>query len=124
MKNVSIILLVCIYSLSTFGFGLKGFYCCGKLESVSVKFVEEVKDKGNNKDCCKTKYQYFKIKDNHVATAELTAPAKYYTDLVSFNPSYEYISFLPQQVKILNSSHAPPLYKGVPIYLSNCVFRI
>ncbi len=124
MKKVFIILLVCIYSFSTFGVGLKGFYCCGKLKSVNVKLVEEGKEKGNSKNCCKTKYQYFKVKDNHFATAELTVPVKYYTDLVSFNPSYQYISFLPQQVDILNHSHAPPLYKGVPIYLSNCVFRI
>lgn len=110
--------------MSTFGLGLKGLYCCGKLESVTVKFVEEGKDKTNSKDCCKTKYQYFKVKDNHVATAELTVPVKYYTDLVSYNSSYQYISFLPQQVDVLNGIHVPSLYTGVPIYLSNRVFRI
>ena len=77
----------------------------------------------NNEGCCKTKYQFFKVKDKHLTTGEFTTPAKYFTDVVSFNPTYQTI-FLSQLVEIINGSHAPPFHTGVPIYISNCVFRV
>jgi hypothetical protein len=36
VKKITIILLVHIYSLSTLGLSLKGFYCCGKLKTGQV----------------------------------------------------------------------------------------
>lgn len=127
MKQVSLILLLTIYSLSIFGVSLKEFYCCGKLKSVSFAIADDSKDKcgkGDSKDgCCKTKYHFFKVKDKHLTSGELATPIKHYTDVVSFNPAYQSI-LLPQPVEIINGSHAPPLHTGVPIYISNCVFRV
>lgn len=127
MKKIVLILLISIYSLSTFGVSLKEFYCCGKLKSVTVTLADDSKDKcgkGDNKDgCCKTKYQFFKVKDKHIATGELATLAKHFTVNVSFTPGYQSL-LLPRQVAVINGSHAPPLYTGVPIYISNCVFRV
>lgn len=127
MKKIVLILLISIYSLSAFGVSIKEFYCCGKLVSVTVVVADEGKDKcgmgDNNEGCCKTKYQFFKVKDKHLTTGEFTTPAKYFTDVVSFNPTYQTI-FLSQLVEIINGSHAPPFHTGVPIYISNCVFRV
>ncbi len=128
MKRTAIILLLTIYSLSTFGVGLKEFYCCVKLKSVSLTIASEGKDKcskGDNKQgCCKTKYQYLNVKDNHLASAHVATPLNYFSDLHTITPSYQSISFATQEIDVINGSHAPPLYTGVPIYISNCVFRI
>ncbi len=123
MKRTSLILLICIYSFSTYGVSLKKFYCCSNLNSVSVTLADDAKDKCSKDGCCKTKYKFFKVNDKHLANSELFTSVKYYTDLFSFTPSYQSISF-PKQVDIFNDCHAPPLYLGVPIYISNCVFRI
>ncbi len=128
MKTIAAILLFSIYSLSTFGIALKGFYCCGKLKSVTVTLADEGKNKcnknNNEKGCCKTKYQFYKVKDNHITAAELTTPIKYNTDNLIFYSFYPYVSFPLQEIDIINASHAPPLYSGVSLYISNCIFRI
>ena len=45
MKKLSLILLILIYTSSTFGMVVKEFYCCGKLASVSLLFSSESKQK-------------------------------------------------------------------------------
>ncbi len=128
MKKVAVILLISIYSLSTFGVSLKGFYCCGKLKSVTVALADEGKNncnKGSNeKGCCKTKYQFFKVKDNHIATAELTAPVKCFNAPVSFNSFYQPLLFVTKHVETINSSNSPPLHQGIPLFIFNCVFKV
>lgn len=126
MKRTVLILLTCIYSLSTFGVSLKQFYCCGKLKSVTISLAKDCRDKcskGDNDDnCCKTKYQFFKVKDKHFASAQLAV--KHYASPISFKPSYQNVFFVSEPVNIINGRHTPPLYSGVPIYISNCVFRV
>ena len=128
MKKFVLILLISIYSLSTVGINLKEFYCCGKLKSVTLAIPNQEKKtcgKGDMKDdCCKTKVQSFKVKDSHLSTAQLTPPAKYFTDLQFVNTSWQPCGLAPLDIYLVNSSHAPPLYRGVPVYISNCVFRI
>ena len=128
MKKAALILLICIYGFSTFGVSLKEFYCCGKLKSVTLTTANDLKEKcgmGDNTDgCCKTKFQFYKVKDNHFASDGLSSPTKYFSD---FHLCTAYIQIVPsvfQKVEILNSTHAPPLYNGTPLYISNCVFRI
>lgn len=128
MKKIVLILLISIYSLSTFGVSLKEFYCCGKLKSVTLTLANEGKEKcgkGDSKNgCCKTKIQSFKVKDSHLAAAHLATPLKYYTELYNFTTSLQPVAFANCEAEVTNGSHAPPLYRGVPVYISNCVFRI
>ncbi len=127
MKKFALILLICIYSLSTVGFSLKEFYCCGKLKSVTVALAQDTKQKcskGDKEGCCKTKYQYFKVKDNHLSSAHVATLLNSFSDLHTITPSYQSISFVTLEIDVINGNHAPPLHTGVPIYLSNCVFRI
>ncbi len=124
MKKIAIILLINIYALSTFGFSLKQFYCCGKLKSVSVVLQETENAKWSKGDCCKTKFQHYKVKDNHFATDFLNTSVNHFYDLFSFPAYIQIIHSSFQQAKIANSTHAPPLHKGVPAYISNCVYRI
>ncbi len=128
MKKIVLILLICSYSLATMGFSLKEFYCCGKLKSATIELTPNKKQtcsKGNEKSgCCDNKYHFFKVKDNHISGKDLDIPLKYFTDLASYTSEVQPISFASQKIDVINGSHAPPLHTGVPIYISNCVFRI
>lgn len=128
MKKAALILLICVYSFATMGFSIKQFYCCGKLKSVSVSLSSNEKtkcSKGDNKDgCCKTKYQYFKLNDTHLPTAHVASPISFHTDLCLSYISLQPFVMVAKDEDVINGSHAPPLHAGVPIYISNCVFRI
>ena len=124
MKKLILILLICAYSLSTMGVGFGEFYCCGKLKSKFISLADTNKKECTKEGCCKTKYQFFKLKDNHLASADIHLPAKQFTALYFYTPAYTPVLFA-QQTVFTNRSHAPPLYDDDgPLYLSNCVFRI
>ena len=128
MKKAALILLICIYSLATMGFSLKEFYCCGKLKSITFSLTQEAKDKcgkGNEKgSCCKSKFQFFKVKDNHVSAHQADLPVKSFVDLYFYPPSFQDIFLISQRSTIAYRSNAPPLHSGIPIYIYNRVFRI
>jgi hypothetical protein len=124
MKKIFLILLICAYALSTMGVGLKEFYCCGKLKSKFITLTGNNKADCTTEGCCKTKHQFLKLKDNHLASADIYLPTKHFVTLPLYTPAYNILSFAQQAVHI-NGSHAPPLYDdNLPLYLSNCVFRI
>lgn len=128
MKKLAAISLILIYALATMGFSLKEFYCCGKLKTISVTLANEgksdsKKDSGSD-HCCKNKYQYFKVKDNHVSAAHISFTAKHFISLhLNWTPLRD-IAFPSQRISFDYRSNAPPLHGDVPIYISNCVFLI
>lgn len=128
MKQIALILLICIYALSSFGVGIKQFYCCGKLKSTSVSLVEDSKEKcakGDKKSgCCKTKFNSLKVKDTHIAADDISNPVKHFTDIHLFIPSFEVVALVNELMDIANPSHAPPAHHGIPVYILNCNFRI
>ncbi len=124
MKKSLLILLLCAYSLSTMGVGFGEFYCCGKLKSTFIALAAGNKEKCSKEGCCKTKYQFFKVKDNHLASADIHLPAKHFTALHFYTPVFVPVFFVQPPVPA-NQSHAPPLYDdNLPLYLTNNVFRI
>ncbi len=128
MKKITVILLLSIYSISTLGLSLKSFYCCGKLKTVTVSISLDEQQKCANddgtSDCCKTKYQFFKVKDNHVAGDIISTPVLHFIYLHLFTPSFQAINLPSEQINIAHQSNAPPLLHGVSDYIFNCVFRI
>lgn len=128
MKNFFLIVLISIYTTATFGIGLKSFYCCDKLKSVTVFISQPNKDKCLNGivkgSCCKYSFQFFKVKDNHVASDVIINPAKHFTNLTNFIPFLQTIVFATQQKNITYYSNAPPLSNGIPLYIFNCVYLI
>ncbi len=129
MKKFTIISLICVYALATMGFTLKEFYCCGKFRSVSLSLAASENNKcekgsSDNDRCCKNKFQYFKVKDNHVSAAQVILPAQFSAVLDIYYPAFQDIASCTQDAKFTYQSHAPPLYNGVRVYLSNCVFRV
>lgn len=128
MKKFSLILLVCIYSLSVLGIGIKQFYCCGKLKSTAISFVQAAKekcDKDNSMEgCCKTTFKNLKVKDTHIAAEGIIKPVKPFTDLHLF-ASYLIVTRMANEpLAVANVSNAPPLYHGVPVYVLHCVYLI
>lgn len=128
MKKNSAILIVLIYFISVSGIGLKEFYCCGKLKSVTIALIdnkEEKCSKGTHiEGCCKSKYQLLKVNDKHFASFYSVLPFKISAEPLSYLISFQPTIFSTCRIAVINGSHAPPIYPGVPIYKSNCVFRI
>jgi hypothetical protein len=128
VKKFTAILLLSIYSASTLGLSLKSFYCCGELKSVTVSITQDEQQKCTNddgmSDCCKTKYQFFKVKDNHVAADIISTPVLHFINLCLFPSSFHIINYPSQEIYIASLSNAPPLLHTVPGYIFNCVFRI
>jgi len=123
MKRVILILLIGIYALATMGFSINHFYCCGKLTSVSISLTDTIKSSCNKSGCCKNKFQYVKVKDNHVSADEISAPFKSFTHLPLFT-CYQDIAIVSRIFTIANRSNAPPVFPVVPSYIMNCVFRV
>ena len=117
-----------IYSLSSFGIGVNQFYCCGKLKSTSITYTQGSKEKCGNEnsksDCCRNKYQFFKVKDNHVAADTISNPVKHFSNLHLFTPSFEVMPLANEPTDIANASHAPPILHCISVYILNCNFRI
>jgi hypothetical protein len=129
MKKVFLLLLLSIYTFSTFGIGVREFYCCGKLRSIHFSFIQESKEnsaKGENaaNKCCKTTHKFFKVKDNHKAAdnlSDMSLPFVYLQNIASIFTTPVYFKGQPT---VANGTHAPPPGTVIPIYLSNRVFRI
>jgi hypothetical protein len=121
---------IAIYAISGFGVGIKQFYCCGKLKSTSISYVQErgtYEKCGMGKckpGCCKNKYHFFKLSENHIAADYLLAPGKQVSELHDFYPAYQVTETAFEQVTVTNNSHAPPPRYGIPAYIFNCVYRI
>ena len=128
MKKASAIFIICVYAISTLGFSVKGFYCCGKLKSVTLSLHEDGRKKCSKDEskgmCCKTKFQYLKLKSSHIASTILLNTSHDFQPVVSFAPTRtaEIVNFIP--AIDANQSHAPPAHPGVAVYISNCVYRI
>ena len=78
----------------------------------------------SKKGCCEDKHKFIKVeKDQKTVEAAfniLKAPVT-----VIDNPYYSYtLSYSYNIIKKFPYSHAPPGKPTVPVYISNCVFRI
>jgi hypothetical protein len=129
MKKASLLILIALYAVSAFGIGIRAFYCCGKLKSIHISFVQEAKEKsakGDNEkgNCCQTTHHFFKVKDNHKAADNAYAVAVPVIDLYEPGSIYNAPVGFTEQVAVSNPSHAPPIAAAVPIYVSNRVFLI
>ena len=127
MKRLTALIILALYSLSILGIGLKEFYCCGKLKSVTITFAHQANGKcdkeGKKGDCCKTEHQFLKVKDSHLVPGHIFCPVKFLADIDFPSFSNESISIYTTQTATSNSIHAPPFITR-PIYILNCVYRI
>lgn len=126
-RKFAVILLLTVYAFSYFGIGIKQFYCCGKLKSTTISFIEQNKktcvNGGESEGCCKTKYQVVKVRDSHILGEFISNPAKIFADIHLITPTIEITALAVESKSIANAIHAPPK-RDVPIYIFNCVYRI
>ena len=131
MKKSFTILLMLIYSLSTFGIGLEGIFCCEKLKAIKVTMAA-VGDENltchkshEHKQCCKTKIHYFKANDRHLVATATSIIIQPSTEIHSILSPLQLTPFssLSFSAKV-NGSHSPPLHNGIPIHIFNCLYKI
>ena len=124
MKKIALILMISMYAFSSFGIGIKQFYCCGKLKSTSFSFIQDAKKLCKESGCCKTTFHSLKIKDSHIGTDAINNTTKFFSETLILHPSHKVVYLVEQQSLIINTAHAPPLLNGLPLYISYCVYRI
>lgn len=123
MKKTGIILLLCIYALSTFGVSINHFYCCGKLKSIYLTLHEDNKTECDKKGCCKTEHTFLKINDSHASADVVACPPLYFTTAY-INNGFLYAAPLFTAVYSVHDSNAPPISQPVPYYKLHCLYRI
>lgn len=120
--------MLIIYTSATFGFSVKQFYCCNKLKSTSIAFTTSFEKKcgmdGKMDNCCKTKYQFFKVKDAHFSGGNNPDLVKHFTQVDLYIPFFEQVVFTNILPTVANYCNPPPLRNNIPIYLLGSVFRI
>ncbi len=79
-------------------------------------------DKMDN--CCKTKYQFFKVKDAHFSGDNTPELLKHFTKVDLYIPFFEQVAFTNTLPTVASYCNPPPLIKDIPIYLLGSVFRI
>jgi len=128
MKKVAIILLLGIYPVSITGIGIREFYCCGKLETTSIVFLQPLKEKNSNENvmsgCCKTTFKNVKVKDSHVAADVIIIAGKYFTNLHLYTDQLAIESLARIPFDVANATNPPPGHHGISIYILDCVYRI
>ena len=128
MKKVSLLILLCIYTISTFGIGIREFYCCGKLASIHFSFIQEAKEKNakgesDKNNCCKTTHKFFKVKDTHKGASDPSGISSPVVCLPQTAPVFTSPLFSSTPITAGHAANGPPGDR-LPIYLSNRVFRI
>jgi hypothetical protein len=127
VKHIALILLSAVYLLSSTGIAANSYYCCGVLQSTSISESPKVGCKMNitMKNCCKTKKQYFKVKDQHIGGSAISFYSK-----LSPETAVPYLIFIgsikiPVREIVYFNSNAPPDWRPkTPAYIQNCTYRI
>lgn len=121
MKKAAVIVLIFIYAFAVTGVAVKVNYCCNHFKSVNLILVDGANNKGG---CCSVKYQSLKINDAHSSADIITVPALSFNFIHTFNSVFQLNEFVDENNIRFISIHAPPLHTNIPLYLSNCVYRI
>ena len=76
------------------------------------------------KNCCKTKKQYFKVKDQHFGAEAFSLNVNLFHTIIHSN---YHLDFSMAGLNIAHSainSHSPPDQPKTPVYIQNCTYRI
>ena len=107
------------------------FYCCGKLASVTLAYVmpdntDNINKKPSavNDSCCRHEKLSFKVKDNHINVASF-AFTQLFPAVLPASSNWVVVGIENiENTHTLCRSNAPPDNPGIPIYISNCTYRI
>ena len=128
MKKIALILLICMYTLSSFGVSVNRFYCCGKLKTTSISFINAVAEKCSNQKmmigCCKTTFKSLQVKDSHVAAIGIDKLAKNFTEVNLYYAAINTTCLSNSKITTAYSGNAPPLHYNLPFYILHCTYLI
>ena len=118
-----------VYGFASFGVSLNYFYCCGKLETVSLAIANVQEETGHcpmgdKNGCCQNKTV------NHKISVDQTAQSTLFYNFLQFAPAVLPVPFFLARENILFATLTVPAYKKPPpvlpdtdiVFLS--VFRI
>jgi hypothetical protein len=127
VKRVAPLLLSAIYLLSSLGIAVNSHYCCGILQSTTLSESPKTgcKMAAAMKNCCKTKKQYFKVKDQHIGASAFSFNAKLFPVIAAPLLAFTQNINIPVQEIVYFNSNAPPGWRhSTPNYILNCTYRI
>jgi hypothetical protein len=127
VKRTAALLLTAIYLLSALGVAANSYYCCGKLQLTTI--LDGAKKPGCKMasmmpKCCKTKKQYFKVKDQHFGASAFSLETKLFPAISIPYLNAQLSINIPEQEFVSFNSHAPPDRFQPPFYILNCAYRI
>jgi len=125
-KKSLIVLLTFFYSICAVGLDVKVHYCHGKISSVSVGFKEEkcCCEKKRAAKCCTSKEVSFKIDTKQIKTAESKSSPKNIVAAVPFKTTSAFLTKIESVSGRIFSFFYRALFKAVPRFILNSVFRI
>ncbi|HEY5326812.1 MAG TPA: hypothetical protein VIJ27_07415 [Mucilaginibacter sp.] len=126
MKRTAIILLSAVYLLSSLGIAAESHYCCGILQSTTLFHDTKLDCKmaSQMKHCCKTKKQYFKVKDQHFGVSNFTLNTKLFSAIQIPYLAAQTVKDIPVKDIFYFNNHAPPNRDATHSYILNCTYRI
>jgi len=99
----------------------------GVLTSTTIAYTDHSKETCKMEmakhKCCKTKKQYFKVKDQHFGSVTLAFLAKLFPVLNYYTTPHAVAAPCTCQFHAYNI-HGPPQYRSTPVYIFNCTYRI
>lgn len=128
MKKIVVILLMLIYGVSSPGATLYVHYCCGKIDKIdftgSKKENCPFQNKISQKGCCDNKEVELKIKSDYKAETEVKAFFKVYDVTINSFAAVYSLNAVNSKRSLYFTNVSPPLSASIPLYISNCIFRI
>ena len=126
MKKITLILLICMYAISSVGVGISQFYCCGKLKTTSLSFnhADNIKCGKGMQGCCKTTFKSLQVKDSHVAASSIFNPSGSFLDVFFNYANLSVKKVYVTDIKLLYADTAPPPHFNVPFYTLHCAYLI
>jgi hypothetical protein len=126
VKRTAIILLSAVYLLSSLGIAADSHYCCGILQSTTLFHATKLDCKmaSQMKNCCKTKKQYFKIKDQHFGAQAPSLNVNLFHTVIQSNYHLDLNVACLNIAHLTVNSHSPPDGAKTPVYIQNCTYRI
>ena len=132
MKKLFVAILALIYITTSTGVIIHMHYCMGKV--IEWKFVSNIKNTcgncgkvkvdGKDNGCCKDKVKLVRNNADQ-RNAELAFQMIHF---MAIEMPLSFIEISPidfTTVTVKNpTSHAPPMHRGVPIYMLNCLYLI
>ena len=127
MKRILALVILMMYSIANFGFGIHTHWCGGKVSSVNISFITK-----HTCDCCpkmeksycKNEFVYSKLSIEHFKSAcsLIQDNNKFVTPfIITQQPDLFQLTFVQND---FSQYHAPPFKTKQNVFLTNRVFLI